>query len=130
MPAKRKITLTEDSHLGNIVTDMHIKRKKVKTDRDVEAELFKTTYQQEMIDAFEQRVGIKQKQTKPANVQIKAKLLNLTYAADLALYNKLLNDPKYRIIQMDKSFYEDTYLAFIHYADNLDMKEKEAPKHE
>jgi hypothetical protein len=105
-------------------------------DRDIETELFGQKKVKEVIDAFEETIGIKNKHVKAPNVVYKNILLSPGYdEEDRALYNDLLNDIElYRIVKISESWTNrGDFKIFIVYTEDQDVKQQrieEKDKHE
>lgn len=123
--AHKKVT-SNSSVFDSVAVDMQISNK---VDRDVRQELLDQNFKEKTIDTFEQRLGIKTKpKTKAEDFIIKNKLFKLDYAADRELLNKLMNDPKYKIVKWSEAFNRDgAFFAFVIYSENTSVKEKIQP---
>ena len=121
--AKKVIKMVSDEFgFGSMVQDLKLKPKK--EERNLEQELFRKDNRQEIVDNYEKQVlGIKPRARK-VNLLFKSRMFNLTYEDDNKLFMTLMNDPRYAIVSIDKSFtVQGEFLAFIIYSEDQDYKE-------
>lgn len=115
----------EPNLFGDIVSDLP---RSNEIERDLEKELFgKKDFQSNVIDAYEQMLGYKDKPAKKTNVKFKSRIFSPGKESEQELLNQLLNDKeKFNIVM-----WKDTWTAhgdfkvFIIYSENLEPKEKE-----
>lgn len=95
--------------------------------RKIEDELYKKGWQEKAVDEFERRLGFgAPAKVATPNVQRKSKTFQMEFDKDKTLFEELLNNPKYKIIMMDKTWtVKGDYRIFTIYEDNLDYKPEE-----
>ena len=120
--AKVKKLKSEESLLGMGVSDQPITKQK---NRDLRSELFpQKDYRKEILDNYEEKMGIRPKETKKQNLVFKNKIFKLDYANDRDLLNTLMNSPKYTIVYTKDTFTATgEYVMFTVYSEDLDYKE-------
>lgn len=110
----------EENFYGAMATGEKIPR------RELKKEILNKFDPEQVVDSFEQSVGIKKKQDTALNKRIKPYLFNLKNQKDEENLEKLMNDPKYRITYWKDSFNQfGDFVVFCVYEENLDMKSKE-----
>lgn len=94
-------------------------------DRNLGEELYKKNWAEKTIDSFEKTLGVRPKAPK-LNLEHKVKVFSLDFDKDVSLFNKLMNDPRYKIIyQKDNWTVEGLYKMAVIYTENLDYKSPE-----
>ena len=103
-----------------------------KSDDDLSKEIFKTFKQEDIIDAYEKSMGIKQRTYDIPKTRYKHIMLSPgTSEDDSELLDQLKNDPELFQIIGEKSTWtvRGEYKIFIEYLENLDVKKaREAAK--
>ena len=96
-----------------------------KTDEDLRKSIFNVMDPQKVIDNFERTHGPKVKKTKVSQTIKKSRLFRPAQEKDKALFEQLMNNPKYTI-----TYYKDTwtamgeYMVFVIYTEMLDEEAK------
>lgn len=80
--------------------------------------LFEMMDQQKTITAFEEAKGIVPKKTVTAKVLMKSIMLDMDKPADRKLFEQMLNEERYKIVSMDKTWTAiGRYRAFVIYSE-------------
>lgn len=100
--------------------------------RDLEQELFGKKGIKEVIDVFEQEMGLGKPRETKQNLKYYNRIFCPSADEDQELLNELLNDKdRYRIIMWDKTWtVHGDYRVFVVYSENLDVKKKDEPSEE
>jgi hypothetical protein len=117
--AKKKLVSTDHLTFTQISAE---KNKDKPTERNLAEELYRKSWQNEKVDAFEKQMGIAPGSKKP-KLQYQSKVLSPEVPTERELLNKLMNSPKYAIIYWKDNWTpQGEYRAFIIYSENLDYK--------
>ena len=122
--AKKRITTnsTDYEQFSSVAPDLERKNA-----RELVDELYHKNWPKEAIDNFESRNGVFPAQAPVEELEFDHRVLDLSYASDGKLFNKLMNGEGYKILQMEKTFTPDgTFKVFVIYSKpKVDKKEIE-----
>ena len=116
MARVRKVDNTVSESVFSKVSDIPFVEKPPET--NLAEGLFEMMDQQKTITAFEEAKGIVPKKTVSAKVLMKSIMLDMDKPADRKLFEQMLNEERYKIVSMDKTWTAiGRYRAFVIYSE-------------
>ena len=116
MARPRKVDNTANESVFSKISDIPFVEKP--PEKNLAEGLFEVMDQQKVITAFEEAKGIIPKKNTQPKVLMKSIMLDMDKPADRKLFEQMLNDEKYKIVSMDKTWTAiGRYRAFIVYSE-------------
>jgi len=121
--SKKKLNITDALTISSDVMPLGY----TNNERDLAGELYNKNWAGKAMDQYEKQVlGLASAATKKKNLKYKSRVFHLEFEKDTALFDELMNNPKFTIVSHKDNWGMDgKYAMFVIYAEDLDYKSPE-----